>query len=160
MESPIETWEETIFYRLPGSNKVQGNATLIGPCLHHSPAEFAAVVYGNRLRRGAMLKDSIQAPSHFFPCQRLIHQQEGTLPCVLVNDGQHPKPAAIEQPGTRALKKSILHRSCGFPWGFPRNTGPRDSSSLLGAHQETFRRIERINGRGVHPPALSAEQYR
>ena len=80
------------------TGRPRGSGITVGPRIHDSAAELAAVVHGNRFGIAALGGRGIQRMGDLSRCQRVGRFQDRAFPSVLIHHRQRPEVSPVLQP--------------------------------------------------------------
>ena len=96
-EPAVEALDERILDRLAWLDVVPGDVSLLAPAQDSGRGQFRAVVADDQRRLAALVDQPIEFAGHAPPRQRRVGDERQALAREVVDDAQHPEPAAVVQ---------------------------------------------------------------
>lgn len=119
LEATIEGLDLGVIRRFARSREVQFDPMIVGPLVHCLRDEFAAVVDLDRLGRPAGHTKLFKHTHNIRTLQALAGINRQAFAGVVINDGQGPQSATIEQGVCHEIHAPDVVDPCGLGLGLP-----------------------------------------
>src|SRR5262245_14778751 len=155
-ELAVEALDERILYGLAWPNEMKLHPYPVGPRVERLARELGAVVYDDAVGLTSFIHDSIQNPHDPLSRQRAIHLDRRALATEIIDDGQCPEGAAIDQSvGHEIHRPAFVHAArCG-----KRLTRERShAASSLPTNGQALGSIQPLHSFVVHDVSFASQQ--
>src|SRR5712691_4140301 len=157
-QTAIKGFDQPVFYRSTGPNKVQLHLVAVGPGVNCARAKLGAVVHRDRFWVAPQFRYSFQALDHAGSRHVMGYLQLEALARKLVDHGQSAEvTAALQTVRHKVHRPALVRLSGSFNWPA---IGTGQPAPLLAAHLQAKLPVKPVNQLLAHGPSFAFEQDR